>query len=762
MRTQTFLAAAAAALVLSAGSVPDAHSKRGGGPPAMEFGVEALSTKPWLVSGGDVLIEIQVPRNVPPHKVRVTLNGTRDVTGAFAPVPGRRALRGLVTGLVSGDNALEIRSNGKGRGRPSATLELTNWPITGPIISGPHEVPFFCQTHQFEVASGVLGETLGPPIDTDCSIATRVDYLYKSSDGTLKVLSDPSGPRPPDLIQTTTIEGLTVPYIIRLETGTINRAVYEIAFLHEPGTPLPDPFTATPGWNGRLIYPQGGGCRRGWYIQGSDTSGVLIDEMLSRGYATAGASLNRYRNNCADILSSETTMMVKEHFIEQFGVPIYTLGWGSSGGSYQSHQTADNYPGLFDGIVIGRSFPEVGFATVQLLSDARLLKRYFDEANALGMVPWTEEQQRAVSGFGVFASIANMDNGAARIDPVPDRADGRLSAEFDNVVPMSVRYHPVSNPTGARPTVFDHAVNGYGRDPATGFARRPLDNIGVQYGLQALNAGQISKQQFLDLNDHIGGFDIDANFIAERTTADLAATRLAYRGGRLTNGGGGLAATPIIDFRNYLDLRPGGDIHMRFHSFEMRDRLINANGHADNQVIIVVDTRFSCGFGSAFICDNPALWQALDQMDQWVLGIQSDGSDRSAMEKVVANKPGGLVDACYTPDDPPEKIEETQTFDGPGVCNQLYPSFPSPRMVAGGPLSNDVIKCELKTPDPDDYAVTFTSGEWARLQAIFPAGVCDWSRPGVQRQPLAGTFLSYGPSPVDQLFDVQTGEEMDP
>ncbi len=767
MRRAALSLALASAVVLSLGSGHEAEARsdrsRGKGPPDKTFTVETISTKAWLASGGDVLVDIRVPRNVPPHQVRVVLNDATDVTGAFRSVGDGRTLRGLVRGLDLGSNLLEVKSNGRGKGRPSASLEITNWPITGPIISGPHEEPFFCQTHQFELASGAIGETFTqvPVLDPNCSAPTRVDYLYKSTNGSLEVLTDPAGPLPGDVAMTTTNEGHTVPYVIRLETGVINRAIYEIAFLHQPGTPLPDPFNATPGWNGRLIYPQGGGCRRGWYIQGSDTSGVLIDEMLSRGYATAGASLNRYRNNCADILSSETTMMVKEHFVERFGVPQYTLGWGSSGGSYQSHQTGDNYPGIFDGIVIGRSFPEVGFATVNLLSDSRLLKRYFDEANALGLVPWSEEEQRVVSGFGVFDSIANMDNGAARIDPVPGRPD-RLSAEFDNAVPMEVRYDPVLNPTGARPTVYDHAVNGYGRDMPTGFARRPLDNVGIQYGLEALNEGAIGAGQFLDLNEKIGGFDIDANFIAERTRADIAATRLSYRGGRLTNGGGGLAEIPIVDFRNYLDLEPGGDIHMRFHSFEMRDRLIKANGHADNQVIIVVDTRFSCGFGSSFECDNPALWTVLDQMDRWLRDIQRDPGALRATDKVVANKPADLVDACYTPDATPVKIEEEQTFDGPGQCNQLYPSFPAPRMVAGGPLSGDVIKCELKPLDAADYAVAFTPMQWSRLQAIFPAGVCDWSRPGVEQQGLAGTFLSYGPSPVNQLFDVVTGQEMDP
>ena len=33
-----------------------------------------------------------------------------------------------------------------------------------------------------------------------------------------------------------------------------------------------------------------------------------------------------------------------------------------------------------------------------------------------------------------------------------------------------------------------------------GWARNPWDNVGVQYGLQALRAGRITPQEFLDLN----------------------------------------------------------------------------------------------------------------------------------------------------------------------------------------------------------------------------------------------------------------------
>lgn len=714
-------------LTAPVGAAPDEPKPRPAKPHQQkgnrELQIVTLSARSDMVSGGDVLVRVDVSPRVPLDRVTVELNGA-DVTDAFRPV-GSRSLLGLVEGLQLGDNTLAVKPG-------SARLTLTNFPIAGPILSGPHEQPFICQTQSFNLP--VTGGNLGLPLDANCSVVTRVDYLYRSTDGTLKPLPEPTV-RPADLMQTTTIEGNTVPYIVRVETGTINRAIYQSAILHDPvAEPPPNPWTRPAGWNGRLIYRQGGGCRRGWYIQGTRTGGVLDDVMLSRGYAIAAASLNVFRNNCNDLLASETTMMVKERFIEAYGGPRFTIGWGSSGGSYQSHQTADNYPGLFDGIIVGRSFPEVGFATIHTLADSRLLEHYF---NTAATVPWTQEELRAVSGFRVFNSIPNLSRGANRIDP---------DSEFDSAIPEALRYNPVANPGGARATVYDHTVNAYGRDEETGFARRPLDNVGIQYGLAVLNSGEISKEQFLDLNEKIGGFDIDANHIPERTVADKKAMRLAYESGRLLSGGGGLATTPIVDFRNYLDDRPNGDIHMRFHSFSTRERLIKANGHADNHVMLVRDGRFSFGFGRTFSSTrtNIVLFEALAQMDQWLVDLAADTSDDPPAVKVVRAKPAELVDACWTPEG--VKIKEPQTFDDPGACNTLYPSFPSPRMVAGGPLANDIIKCRLKPIDLSDYVGEFTDEEIARLRSIFPDGVCDWSKPGREQRPLKDTFLSFGPA----------------
>jgi len=296
-----------------------------------------------------------------------------------------------------------------------------------------------------------------------------------------------------------------------------------------------------------------------------------------------------------------------------------------------------------------------------------------------------------------------------------------------------MRYDPVKNPTGARCDVYDHAVNVWGRDPKTGFARRPLDNVGIQYGLGALNAGTITKEQFLDLNAKIGGYDNDGKMVPTRTVADLAAVRTAYRMGRMTWGGGGLATTPILDYRAYLDDVQGGNIHLRYHSFSMRERLQKANGYTDNQVMLTDDRRWGDSLKA------PVLRQGLAQMDQWLTKIAGDTSRDSKLVKLRRAKPADFVDACWTRDEHPQRIVERQ-MPNSGKCNELYPANSFPRGVAGSPLAGDVIKCQLKPIVASDYRVTFTPDELARLKQMFPSGVCDWSKPGAEQQPMTGTW----------------------
>ena len=137
--------------------------------------------------------------------------------------------------------------------------------------------------------------------------------------------------------------------------------------------------------------------------------------------------------------------------------------------------------------------------------------------------------------------------------------------------------------------------------------------------------------------------------------------------------------------------------------------------------------------------------EALRQIDRWVGNIAADGSNDPRALKVARNKPSDLEDGCWSRDDAPTFFPETQTFGGPGTsfCNDLYPAFPFPRMVAGAPIANDIIKCKLKPINPDDYAVPFTDAQRDRLNAVFPEGVCNWSRRGVGQRDLEGTWITF-------------------
>ena len=124
-------------------------------------------------------------------------------------------------------------------------------------------------------------------------------------------------------------------------------------------------------------------------------------------------------------------------------------------------------------------------------------------------------------------------------------------------------------------------------------------------------------------------------------------------------------------------------------------------------------------------------------MDQWLTTLKADTSASAIEQKVRAARPlAGALDTrdfCLLPED---VAQTTKVFDS-AVCDAnrfLKPSL-SPRQVAGGPRAEDVLKCQLKPLVAADYpAAAFTAAQFGRLQAVFPTGVCDWSKPGVGQQ----------------------------
>ena len=141
--------------------------------------------------------------------------------------------------------------------------------------------------------------------------------------------------------------------------------------------------------------------------------------------------------------------------------------------------------------------------------------------------------------------------------------------------------------------------------------------------------------------------------------------------------------------------------------------------------------------------DSPLMQRAILSMDRWITAIRADARDIPQIDKVVQNKPADLQEGCLTRDTGRNFIVQAQVRNPATSCEGLYPSNSFPREVAGAAVAADIVKCQLKPLSATDYPVAFSAPQWMRLQAAFPAGVCDWSRPGVEQQPLAGTWQRF-------------------
>ena len=588
------------------------------------------------------------------------------------------------------------------------------------------------------------GSFFGTATDADCTAPARVTYMYLPTGATALIALPSTTALPANIASTTTVAGTTVPFVVRVETSTVNRGIYQSAVLHDPTLEAaPTPVLPPKAWNRRLVAIEGFGCPAGWYLQGGAQGNLanagfnftlLSVDRLGEGYAMFANTLQHASNNCNALLASEAAMMSKEYFVKQYGVPTFTVSAGCSGGSYGSAQPADRVPGLFDGILISCTFADP--LNIALSgSDGHLLSHYWAVTNPTG---FSDAQKAAVSGYkGVPAFIAAA-NQAGRTDPVQARADitGYVSAAWNALVPPGLRYDPVSNKTGARPTVYDASRNVYGVDKASGFALRPFDNVGVQYGLSALYAGTITPTQFLDLNEQIGGYDQDANYIAARTLGDAGAMTRSQQAGLQTGGNGGLAAIPVFDVTGIYN--EDGGYHYQWSHFSLRERMLQANGDTRNHVM---------WRGSPV--PAATAWSAFTQ---WVVAYKADTAAGTQRDKVIRNKPSQAVDGCWT--SPTDFIVETQMLShvADTACNTRFPSWTFPRQVAGGSVAANVMKCTLKPVVAGGYPVPFSAAELARLQAIFPSGVCDWSKSGNQTGVVANG--SFGPSLANLVFDV--------
>jgi hypothetical protein len=746
---------------------------------AMTVSVRLLSSEPRWVSGGDARIEVRAAAGLH-DKLEIWINGRKTTQTLVSD--GHR-LEGVVGGFVDGENTLEVR-HAKGRG-VAASLRLTNHPISGPMFSGPQQHPFVCTTSQFGLQPKI--DSAAPPgyavrdaqnnivgYSRDCAIDPVVTYLYRAANNSWKALPA-DGSTPADMTQVTLADGRSVDFVVRREVGAINRFLYSFAMLAPRGENPAQPDTRL--WNGRLEYYFQGGVAIG-HSQGTVHSRSLDPEVLKLGHAIVHSSGNNTGTHYNLQVAGETAMMTKERFVERYGVPLYTVGLGGSGGAIQQYILAQNHPGVLDAALPVQSYPDMVTQTIHV-GDCELLEHYMDVTDR-DNPRWQQAKARTLLvGFNAEPAVIDP---MSQLKPLIGLAGASMSTGSTECVrswrglsalvmnplygqaPNQQHYLPQSAIAGIQWTHYDDLRNIYGVD-AEGQPRTTWDNVGVQYGLKSLKLGHITPAEFLDVNAKVGGwkqpkqmvqegfpllpgitpamviadptlFDpwsrrnmnlaADAATPAPRTEGDLLAMRAAYASGMVFDG---QIPLPTIDHRQYMEREL--DMHNTHQSFAVRKRVLQKMGTSEHLVIWFTDTMPGVPKASQSL-------EALAVMDEWMANIRAN-PDRS----VAQNRPARAVDSCFDVNGQlmhagPDVWNGVIDDKPKGACTLAFPMFGTSRTVAGAPLEGGIYKCALK---PVQTALQDgTYAPWipdapsvARLKQVFPQGVCDYGRPDQAR-----------------------------
>ncbi len=740
--------------------------------------ITTVNNRADLVSGGDVMLEITLPPAAKAEGLQVTVDG-RNVTSAFATDSSGR-LRGVVTGLAVGTNTIAAGT----ASASLATLVVTNAPRHGPVMAGALVTPFYCATTLPQAVNGIVPASnasgMAGTADANCNIATEFKLYYRTTTaGCSLALPDPSpsvsanatapaqtatppanpcfktytaGSTPGDLASTTTDAGVTLPYIVRLERGTMNRGIYDIAVLYDPTKPWTAVAPQT-AWNRKVIFNFGASTGQPRRQARPATAWSGSDAQLARGVLIVAHSMTDSARNSNRVLMSETVMMMKEHIGDTYGSVKFTIGSGCSGGSINANMTASVAPGLLDGVTTTCTYPDSESTAIEVGDCVVLIEAYQKPEWLALMAGQTQAQinarKAAINGhndqsachawYNAFGSNGRAGLYFSRL--VSNNTTGAITqqaAATNNCeLPNSAVYDPANPTTTAtlpRCNAWSWAESVWGKVAGSPAARETRDNTGIQYGLKALKDGVIAGEEFVTLNELVGGIDRDSTPRAARTLADTEALNIAYRAGIVASGKQ-LARVAIIDMRGWDDsnvtVPPGATpgsipIHHQWYSFGIRDRIAAEAGSSANQAM----WRFA---RTGLAPPGTMAFDAYLAMDQWLTTLKADTGSAALDQKVRSARPANTADYCLLPTDTTQTVKVTDA----AVCDAdafLKPSL-SPRQVAGGPRAENILKCQLKPLLRADYAAgTFTDAQFARLQAVFSAGVCDWAKTGVGQQ----------------------------
>ncbi|MBW3163486.1 DUF6351 family protein [Ferrimonas balearica] len=646
--------------------------------------------------------------------------------------------------------------------------ETASFPIalgeTGPVVplyAGARQYPFFCMTHFSSLGQPLVDNLSGEGVPVyaeddngltdqvigyarDCQLPTALSYWYVDAKG--RVLPWSEQVNESDIAR---VErgGESVPELYRLETGTINRYPYYIAMPYRPGAVRTD----TPDWNGRLIYQFHGGSGIGFRQGRLRPAGFLTKRLqqLRRGYAVISSTGNKTAYTYNMLLAEDTARRVKRQFVSLYGAPRYTIGIGGSGGGLAQYLMMQNGSGVIDGALALYAYPDMLSQTLYGL-DCDLLNTYY---------AFRADQPELWQNFDVRPSVeglnaaAGFDQRAPFLEPLNQLLQGRWprwpSGSSECINGWFGLSSLIHNPHQGyiRPMFHDDVVEGrhwsywedlhqiFGRDE-DGFARTTWDNRGVQYGLAALQQGQLSVRAFLHLNRRIGGWvparqmeaetlwaplgkllplwltlwgnhNVHDGEFARRTEGDPVAIERAYRSGQVFLGYNPL---PVIDLRHYLEDQL--DMHHLSASFEARARIQQWHGHHDNQLIWVADK------------DHTPMANAFDAMERWLEARQRG-----------EGKPADLTDQCFAADGSVIARGEA-VWDGPwngresGPCTVEFPAYTNARIQAGGPWLGAIFQCHrIAVADALEaglYQDDRLAAHRAELERIFPEGVCDY------------------------------------